>query len=237
MVSDTDIRPVIGHTVKPAADEGATADVFVSYAREELTFVRQLEARLASDELRLWFDVEGLFGGERFWDEIRKAIDAAVAVVFVITPESIASVYCRRELAFAVERQKRIVPVLRRDVPAGSTPNEIEGLQWVFLRDADGETGMESLKSAIRADWVWLRQHGRMLSRSSEWTSRNRDDSLLLRGHDLLGAEAWLQQQPGGRERPIPLEREFIAASRRVTTRRRVAVAGSSLLPTTTWQT
>lgn len=156
---------MIGHTVTPTADLTPTPDVFVSYAREDLTFVRELEARLAPGEVRLWFDVDGLFAGERFWDEIRKAIDAAAAVVFVITPESIVSAYCQRELEYAADRQKRIVPVLRRDVPDGSTPKEIAGLQWVFLKDADSDSGLESLKSAIRADWVWLRQHAPAVSR------------------------------------------------------------------------
>jgi len=219
---------MVGNTLKSAPSEPfSTADVFVSYAREDLTFVRDLETRLAFDQLTVWFDVKGLFGGERFWDEICKAIDAAAAVVFIIAPESIGSVYCRRELQFAGERQKRIVPVLRRDVPHGSIPQEIEGVQWVFLRDTDEDEGLEPLKSAIRADWVWLRQHARLLSRGSEWSARRHDDSLLLRGNDLRDAEAWMLQEPGGRERPILLQREFIAASRRAATRRRLAIAGS----------
>ena len=54
------------------------------------------------------------------------------------------------------------------------------------------------------------------------------EHSRLLRGRDLHDAETWLNQKPTGRERAIPLQREFIAASRRATTRRRLALTGSA---------
>src|SRR5262245_13453025 len=96
----------------------AHGDVFVSYARTDLLFVRSLCEDLEAGGLQPWVDVKGIYGGEAFWPEICKAIDAAAAFVFVITPESVISSFCLRELAHAEGAHKRIVPVCRRDVVA-----------------------------------------------------------------------------------------------------------------------
>lgn len=202
-------------------------DVVVSYAREDLEFVNRLSALLRTRSFDVWYDTIGLIPGEYFRDEIRNAIDAAPAVVFIVTPDSLASPYCRSELKYAVERQKRLVPVLRRDVLDGTAPDKIAEIHWVPFRDGDGDGGIELLDRAIRADWIWLRQHARLLTRSREWEFHSRERSRLLRGPDLAAAESWLKQAPSGRERAIPLQHEFIAASRGATVRRRVVVAAS----------
>ena len=69
--------------------------------------------------------------------EIRRAIDGAAAFVFVISPDSAESGSCREELAHAEAANKRIVPVLYREVEPALLPQGLATRNWVFLRDGD----------------------------------------------------------------------------------------------------
>lgn len=194
-------RPSTGH------------DVFVSYAREGVDFVRQLKASLAAAGLKAWADVDGIYGGEEFWPEIRKAIDAATALVYVITPHSAASSYCRREVEHAITGRKRIVPVCRVEVEGALLPEAVATRQWIFFRnDAEESSASQALASAVRAEWEWERQHARLLVRAREWEAGERDASLTLRGREIRAADAWLPRTPPDRA-PAPLQLEFIRAS------------------------
>ncbi|MGZ4215234.1 MAG: toll/interleukin-1 receptor domain-containing protein [Solirubrobacteraceae bacterium] len=88
-------------------------DAFISYAREDSAFVVDegglLEA-LGKQGLSVWLDVEAIPGGADFHTRIRRGIETSNGFVFVMTPDSVASEECRRELEFAIELGKLIIP-------------------------------------------------------------------------------------------------------------------------------
>lgn len=87
------------------------ADVFLSYAREDLTFVRRLASALQARNRQVWVDLEDIIPAARWMEEILAGITEADAVVFVISPDSVASDVCRTELDYATDASKRLVPV------------------------------------------------------------------------------------------------------------------------------
>lgn len=207
----------------------AMSEVFVSYSRQDLAFVKELRELLEDADLGVWVDIEGLYAGEEFWPEVVKAIDAAAVVVFVITPHSLASPVCGQELNRAVASQKRVVPLYRNEVDTHGLPSALADRQWVFFRqDDDRQKAREDLLSAVRADWVWLREQGRLLRRAREWEEKQSEVSLLLRGRDLRDAEGWLER---GREREYgatPLHGKYIRASRDAAAKRRLRLTGAA---------
>jgi hypothetical protein len=80
------------------------ADVFVSYAREDLPFVRRLTGALRARNREVWVDLEDIIPSARWMEEIRTAITEADAVAFVITPDSVTSKVCRASAL--VDREK-----------------------------------------------------------------------------------------------------------------------------------
>ena len=76
------------------------------------------------------------------------------------------------------------------------------------------------LAEAINTDIEWVREHTRIGERAEEWNAARRRGSMLLRGEALESAERWLARQPKTGSAPAELHREFIAASRRGSTRR-----------------
>ena len=203
-------------------------DVFISYSRTDKPYVEQLARTLGDRGLNVWVDLEGLLAGEEFLPRILAAIEGADAFVFVLSPDSIASPYCLRELEHAGQHRKRILPLLRRDVEPARVPPTAASRQWIFVRESDDVAhGMDALESAIRVDPTWVRAHSRLLQRAGEWESHGRSRSLVLRAAELKEAETWLAGARGKEPEPSPLHAEFIVASRQATTRFRGVVLGA----------
>ena len=99
-------------------------DVFLSYSREDKEFAEgRLTKALAERGKDVWIDVEDIRGGASDWRaSVWAGIEAAKVVVFVLTPDSLASKVCGEELAQADELNKRIVPVLQRSVKGLPVP-------------------------------------------------------------------------------------------------------------------
>jgi WD40 repeat protein len=207
------------------------ADVFVSYAREDQATVRRLHEALAARDREAWVDWEGIEPSDRWMESIREAIDAADAVVFVISPDSLASDVCRQELGRAIEVNKRLIPLVARGVPAGSAPSELAELNWIFAREGkdDFELAADAVIRALETDIDLVRTHTLVLTRAHAWELGGRRASPLLRGEELRRAEEWVSRAAAGaRPRPTELQAAFVAASRRTARRRqRIAVAGS----------
>ncbi|MGB6163739.1 MAG: TIR domain-containing protein [Pseudonocardiaceae bacterium] len=209
------------------------ADVFVSYAREDLPFVRQLAEELTARNREVWVDLEGILPSARWMEEIRTAITEADAIVFVITPDSVVSKVCRIELDYASEQSKRLVPILIRQTPTGDVPPALAELHWLpFLDGTDFEARVDRLVEVLDTDLPRIRLHTRLLVQAREWETRNRDRSLLLRGAELKAAETWLADQTGRKPAATPAQAQLILASRRATTRRQrgVGVTGLAVL-------
>src|SRR5215208_4788962 len=124
--------------------------VFLSYSRKDADFVRRLHEALAAHDRQTWVDWEGIPPTAEWMKEIVAAIDAASAFVFIMTPDSLASTVCTRELAHASGQNKRLIPIVRRDVEASSVPDSLARLNWIFFRDGDDfSTALQTLLAAI----------------------------------------------------------------------------------------
>lgn len=211
------------------------SEVFISYSRKDKDFVHQLHDALAAQGRDAWVDWEDIPATADWWREIQAGVDGANAFIVVISPDSVRSEVCRREVDYAVSTNKRLVPVLRRDIvdpedqkimhPAISTHN------WIFFRETDDfQTAFQALLNALDTDLSHVRQHTRLLVRAKEWDSNGRNNGYLLQGDDLRHAEEWLAQGVSKKPTPTTLHAEYIAASRRaVLARQRRLLAGAVL--------
>ena len=206
-------------------------DVFVSYSRRDGEFVRQLVEQLEARGKDVWVDVGGIRDGEVFPAALRAAVEGSDGFIFVISPDSVASRFCEQEVAHALELNKRIVPLLLRAVPDEQMPEGIRVRNWIPAGEADQlEPAVERLIGALDTDLAWAKEHTRWLLKALEWEGENRDRSFLLRGAELGAAEQWLASATGKEPQPIPLQAEYVVASRIAAARRQRALMGASLL-------
>ena len=189
------------------------AKLFVSYSRRDSVAARKLIEAFRSIEQDVWVDWESIPPAVDWLEQIFRGIEEADAFIFMISPDSIASEVCKVELNRAAQNNKRIIPIVLRDVQAKDAPENIRKLNWTFIRETDNfEEGLAKVKTAIELDLDWLEEHRRLLVRSLEW-HRKKDPSLLLRGRDLRNARHMLATATAKDPIPTELQQKFIQYS------------------------
>jgi len=95
-----------------------------------------------------WRDREKLRGGDRFNEKFARAIKEAESFLFLLSPRSVASKWCRRELSRADGLDKPIVPLLLDEVSREVLPMHLEGLQYIDFRKG-AKRGLPGLRKAL----------------------------------------------------------------------------------------
>ena len=209
-----------------------TATIFISYAREDQEFVRQLHDALSAAGRDVWVDWGDIPLTADWRREIDAGIDAADAFVVVLTPDWVASQPCQAELDRAVAGGKRLVPLLRRDVDPGSVPDAVAALNWIPASGAEAFEGtIASLTAVLDTNLERVKAHTRHEVQARDWENSGGDRSQLLRGASLREAEQFLLDMSTD---PLPtaLQVRFITTSRRaaVRTQRRLISAVTAAL-------
>ena len=210
--------------------------LFISYSRKDIEPARKLTGAFKSQDWDFWIDWEGIPPTVDWWKEIERGIEQAGIFLFLLSPDSAASRVCRQELEHALKNNKRLIPVVVRDVNVEEAPPELRPLNWIFLREGDDfDRAFETLITAIRTDYEWVQAHRELQVKALAWQRSQGENSLLLFGKELEEAEHQLATNTSKEPHPTDLQREYVHRSRRVVDRRRarnaaIGVAGSIAL-------
>jgi WD40 repeat protein len=178
----------------------------------------------------VWVDLEDIPPSADWFERLKTGIEEAKSFLFVISPESVGSDVCAREVAHAAGLNKRVIPLLRRDVDTRELPAAISRHNWIECREGnDFEAAVTTLVEAVRTDLEWVDAHTRWQNAAMRWDREERDSSLLLRGTELASAEAWLTRAGSEDKQPPPtaLHYEYILAGRKQASRRQRIVVGA----------
>ncbi len=116
-------------------------DIFISYSRRDQEFVTRLASDLDARVAGVWFDQSDIQAGQQWRDEIEAGIRRCKVFILVLSPDSAASKYVHMEVNLALEKKKRIIPILYR-------PVKLQG----GLKDLVAETQYIDLKRGSYAD-------------------------------------------------------------------------------------
>ena len=203
-------------------------DVFVSYAREDAAFALRLKEALERVARQVWIDSAVIPKGAEWWARVEAGIESARAVVAVLSPDFADSTVCEREIGYAAEHGKRLLPVVHRDLDGADVRPELEAVNWIFAENASLDDTVAELLAALDTDFDWLERHAQLLERALEWSRAEEKarPSLLLRGSALRAAERFLDDQERHAERATREQVDYVLASRRSSVRRqRVTLA------------
>ena len=197
------------------------AHVFISYAREDQAFVRRLSDLLAQSNREVWVDWERIPPSTQWMEEIRSAINEALAFIFVVTAHSVASTVCAQEFEYALRENKRIVP-LWLDAPE-QMPAALAAIHGIQVQGADDVPALTALIGALDSDPAWVREHTRLAVKAHEW--EHQGDDVVLRGADLAAADRWLADAANHPDpRPTDLQTRFVLASRAAQVKRQTTL-------------
>ena len=199
-------------------------DAFISYGRaDSKAFATKLYERLSEQGLKVWFDKNDIPLAVDFLKQIDDGISKAHNFLFIISPYSVNSEYCLKEIELAVKYNKRIIPLLHVEEisqetwlmrnPEGTDaewseckrkglhscfPNmhpEISRINWVYFREVieDFEKSLADLEKLFRQNADYLEQHTNYLVKAQKWSRNQRQTNYLLIGEERVQAESWLR--------------------------------------------
>src|SRR5690349_8901901 len=86
--------------------------LFISYARVDKPYCIHIVENL--DVHETWLD-QRLYAGQHWWKEILRRLDWCEGFIYLLSPDSIASEYCRKEFELAKNLGRQIFPVIIRE--------------------------------------------------------------------------------------------------------------------------
>jgi len=113
------------------ADREPKARIFISYSRKDMAFADRLEAALKEQKFEPLIDHTEIYAFDDWWKRIQPLIAQADNVIFVLSPDAVASQVCAREVAFTATLNKRFSDSGR----TARDPIDSECLQWVHISD------------------------------------------------------------------------------------------------------
>ncbi|MEM7061556.1 MAG: TIR domain-containing protein [Cyanobacteria bacterium P01_B01_bin.77] len=192
-----------------------TLGVYFIHHIDDFDFSQRLNETLLVQGKSSWLSPEGSAGETDRLDDARQLMDNAENVLFILSPSSVRCEACLEELSYAQTRQKRILPVIYRDVLKSSLPKGINSLSWTDFRRYDGDflVNFGELFRTLESEPYHVRSHTRLLVKAAEWNAGQQDDSFLLRGNDLADSVRWLQQSTDKVPPVTDLQKSYIQAS------------------------
>ncbi len=116
-----------------------TGQILISYSRRDRDAVIQLCDDLESIGFDVWRDLYDIEGGELFWGEIKKGIDASETVVLCMSDDSLKSKYVQMEWQYARQQGKRVLPIVVNKVDFDKVPRWMSRVDWKDFREGQPE--------------------------------------------------------------------------------------------------
>ena len=190
-------------------------NIIVSYSRKDSVIARKLIQAFKDIELDVWVDWEDIPPAVGWLDQILRGIEESDAFIFLVSPDSVISEVCQVEIGHAGKNNKRIIPIVVRDVDAKTVNPIVRELNWIMAREHDNfEEVIVKIKLAIELDLEWLTEHRRLQVRALEW-HRKKEASLLLRGRDLRYARQMCVTGESKDPKPTSLLQTYLQHSAR----------------------
>jgi TIR domain len=217
---------------KRAGDAERTAKIFISYSRADMAFADRLETALTARGFEPLIDRTEIYAFEDWWERIKNLIGSADTIVFVLSPDSVASEVCTKEVAYATSLNKRFAPIVCRRVEDSAVPEALRRLNFIFFSEpASFEVKADRLAEALETDIEWIRRHTQFGEFALRWHAAGRPGpgGLMLRPPLLTDAEAWLGLRPRNAPEPTELIGSFISVSRETFDQEQAAIAASQI--------
>jgi hypothetical protein len=118
---------------------------FLSYSRDDKDFVRRLASDLKAAGANVWLDQLDIVPGD-LWDRsIEDALNECPRMLVILSPASVNSRNVMDEVSFALETNKRLIPVVYREC---KVPFRLSRIQQVDFRNDYG-LALQALLLAI----------------------------------------------------------------------------------------
>jgi nucleoside 2-deoxyribosyltransferase len=116
--------------------------IFISYAHQDVEWVRQFANRLADHRINVWLDSQSVVPGERFDQAIESGLRNSDVLVAVLAENYQASPNVLFELGAALGMHKPVIPIVDQDRDISNIPFNIRSRRYL-VRKSPGETARQ----------------------------------------------------------------------------------------------
>ncbi|MDH4165002.1 MAG: TIR domain-containing protein [Gammaproteobacteria bacterium] len=126
-----------------------TADVFLSYSREDKARVLEFAGKLRAAGVNIWIDQGGIDGAALWGESIVRALEGAKVLLLMVSPSAVSSHNVAKEVMLTSERKGNILPVHLEPttIPLG-LKYPLAGIQHIEFYHGDPE---ENLQAVLRS--------------------------------------------------------------------------------------
>lgn len=146
----SEIRNTISSQMNEIGDTpitiGVSGNIFISYSRNDVEFVKTLAADLKSIGFNVWWDISKLQGGDNWVRSINSALEKSHYCIVVATPDSMKSLWVEREYTYAFNRNLKVIPILLKSC---DLPFAFSTIQYLDFREEKYKTSIYDLYSAL----------------------------------------------------------------------------------------
>jgi TIR domain len=120
--------------------------IFISYSRKDIGFVRKLAGDLEKAGYDVWWDLTDLRGGDDWVRVIPDAIASSAFFLVVLSPHVVASDWVRKEYTQALSLHKKVIPLM---LASTRVPFALNTINYVDFTGEDYAASLNSLLSAL----------------------------------------------------------------------------------------
>ncbi len=135
-----------------------SAEVFVSYSRDDEERVFAVAAKLRAFGVSLWIDQGALDAASLWSEQIVNALDSAKVLLLMVTESAVHSSNVAKEVMLVSERKGHILPVhLEPTVIPPTLKYQLAGIQHIeYFKSGDADAGAKAILRALERIGVTL---------------------------------------------------------------------------------
>ena len=174
-----------------------TLDVFIAYSRTDSDFVRQLNDYLQYyGNKTTWFDQDSIPVTADFEQEMLNGIAKSHHFLFIISPQSVNSPFCEKEVEHAHALNKRMITLLYRQPDPFKLHKALRPIHWIdFSKSVHfNRRKADEVIRVLKTDEAYFSQQTKWLLRAQAWLNKKKDETLLLQGSEFEEAKTWLEE-------------------------------------------
>lgn len=149
-------------------------ETFISYNHTDVLFATKLELALRERGLDPWIDYHDIPAAVKWEPAMLAGAQRCLNFVFILSPDSIASDPCMKELDCAIRHNKRLVPLLYRSCRGLAVPRPLAELNWIFFHDYS--QGLEKLIEVLNLP---PEQMGELVDRTQAYLKIHKHDGTI----------------------------------------------------------
>jgi TolB-like protein/Flp pilus assembly protein TadD len=135
-----------------------SAEVFVSYSRDDERLVFDLAAKLRAAGVSLWIDQGALDAASLWSEQIVNALESAKVLLLMVTESAVHSHNVTKEVSLVSERKGQILPVhLEPTVIPPKLKYQLAGIQHIeYFKGGDADAGLKAILRSLERIGVKL---------------------------------------------------------------------------------